>query len=942
MEKSLLLIDGHALLFREFYALERTGMRTSEGQPTWAVYGFLKVLFEMIRTKKFDIGSIAVAFDVSHQTFRVEKYDKYKSNRSAMPDDMRPQLSIIKEALEAFNIPVFTKVGFEADDIIGTISKKMCDEGHKVYILTGDQDSFQLIDKEGCVNVIIPQNGVNKVFGWDEVFEKLGVYPNRIIDYKALRGDVSDCIPGIKGIGSKTAQTLLTQFDNLDGVLEHANEIESKSVREKIQNGVEDARLSYMLATIVRDLDVEFRLEDAKICLPDPVQVTTFLKKMQFHTFIKDINGIISLFNPTQEYVAPITSEAINTANGAGVQLGLFAQPSNVQESETQDAPQFVSTATTSKPADAILTEQDLEELSQKSAQSKEIIFDIKYDYKNAVENEIIGLSIGVFEGEELNSFYIPFKHEGIEEHLEESVVLEKLKPYIEDESLKKICFDCKNLYNILRCRGITLRGVNFDVKLASYVAESGRKHDLDIQAMEVFQYVLYSFPETDKIKAGKLSFSVLKLEDVLKYVGDEFEIIKRLKKYREEHLSERELKILNEIELPLSEVLADMEFNGVAVDVSRLKRLTDMMQNHLQYIDKRIYQLAKFPLNPNSPKQVKDYLTDVLKVKMSKKSTSSDVLEELAPEYPIVRLILKHRQLSKLKNTYTEALAGLISPKDGRIHTTFNQTATTTGRLSSSNPNLQNIPVRTPIGRLLRKAFVAEDAQNFKILSADYSQIELRLMAHYSQDEHLRQAFIDDDDIHARVASKVFGVPMDKVTPTMRRKAKTVNFGIIYGQGKNGLAKSLGITPKEAGEFIEKYFEAYPSIKNYMNSATQAVLENGWVETAMGRKRNLRTEIESSNFAIREFAKRAAINHPLQGTAADLMKLAMIACYKQFKEQGLKSKIILQVHDEIVVEVPDVELERVKEIVKKSMELDNPLSVPLKVDMEVSCSWEK
>lgn len=939
MGKSLLLIDGHALLFREFYALERTGMRTSDGQATWAVYGFLKVLFEMIRTKKFDIGAVAVAFDVSHHTFRVEKYEQYKSNRSAMPDDMRPQLKIVKEALDVFNIPIFTKEGFEADDVIGTISKKMCEQGNKVYILTGDQDSFQLIDKDGCVNVIIPQNGVNKIFGWDEVFEKLGVYPNRIIDYKALRGDVSDCIPGIKGIGPKTALSLLNQYDNLDGVLEHAEEIESKSVKEKIQNGIEDAKMSYMLATIVRDLDIDFDIENAKINLPDTTKVTSFFKAMQFHTFIRDINDIIDLFNPNAQYVAPITSQAINNINEPHVQLGLFASSAE----QTEEKPlQFVSTVSVSKETKSVTSSSELEQLVEKLKTEKEIIFDVKYDFTNAVENGIVGVSLGFIREDSVSGYYIPLKHQGLDNPIREEEVLEKIKPYIEDENLKKICFDCKNIYNVLRCRGISLKGVDFDVKLAGYVADSGRKHDLDVQAMEVFQYVICSFPETEKIKSGKMSFSVLTLENALKCISDELYIMKRLQKYRKEHLNERELNILYDMEIPLAEVLADMEFNGVSVDVPYLNRITNMMQRHLKYIDNRIYRLAQFPLNPNSPKQVKDYLTNVLKIKMSKKSTSSDVLEELAPEYPIVRLILKHRQLSKLKNTYSEALVGLISPKDGRIHTTFNQATTTTGRLSSSNPNLQNIPIRTPIGKLLRKAFVAKDSETCKILSADYSQIELRLMAHYSQDKHLRQAFIDDEDIHARVAAKVFNVPIEEVTPAMRRKAKTVNFGIIYGQGKNGLAKSLGITSAEAADFIQKYFCAYPSIKNYTDSITQFVTDNGWVETAFGRKRNLKTSIESSNFAIKEFAKRAAINHPLQGTAADLMKFAMIECYKQFKKHNLKSKLILQVHDEIVVEVRNDELETVKKIIKQAMELNQPLSVPLKIDIGVGCSWEK
>ena len=948
-DKTLILIDGHALAFREYYALERTGMQTSEGQPTWAVYGFFNAIFDLLKNKNIKTDAIAVAFDVSHKTFRVEKYENYKSNREQMPDMMRSQMDIIYEGLRAFNIPIYTKEGFEADDVIGTISKQACELGHKVLILTGDQDAFQLIDKEGCVKVIIPTKGELKEYDWDGVFQKLGVYPDQIIDYKSLRGDTSDCIPGIKGIGEKTAQTLLAEFGHLDSVIENVDSIKGNSVREKIKNGVEDARLSYYLATIVRDLDINFDFEKTKVEVPEISGVTEFLKSMQFYKFLKNINTILASFNPDfqpQNIPAESVLEPKQSSNLAQMQLGLFAQ--TVQEEINKNDELNVENK-------LITDTSDFENLCNKIRQQQIISLNVKSDFSNAVDNNIIGISLGYKDGYSLDgsciinpegvyhTFYIPIRHNSVVNKPDKSYVLNSLKPILEDASIKKTVFNSKDLYNVFRNENIELNGIFFDIELADYVSNPSRKHDLDIQSIEYLNHSLLQFAEAEEIKKLKLNYENADIEKITKSICDETAVILELCAYWTKTLQEDELKILSNIEIPMAKVLADMEYNGVAIDTSYLNTLSNSMTGTLKNVEAKIYELADCEFNINSPKQVGEILFDKLglKTKKKKKSTSAEVLEELAQEYEIARLILEYRKYSKLKSTYTDALPELVSKKDNRIHTSFNQTVTVTGRLSSSNPNLQNIPARTEEGNKIRSAFVPSDRENCLILSADYSQIELRLLAHMSQDKHLTEAFVNDIDVHTLTASKVFGVKIEDVTKDMRYKSKAVNFGIIYGQSKYGLAKSIGISNSEAEEFINKYFETYPNIKLYMDSTVNFAMQNGYVETVFGRKRYL-PELQSPNMMIREFAKRAAINQPIQGTAADLMKYAMIECAKQFKINNIKSKMILQVHDEIVVETFKSELEKVKEIVKSAMELNQPLRVPLKIDINTGETWKE
>lgn len=941
--KTLILIDGHALAFREYYALERTGMKTSTGTPTWAVYGFFKAIFDLLKNKDLNADAIGVAFDVSHQTFRTETYEEYKANRVAMPDEMQIQMGLIYEGLKAFSIPIYTKEGFEADDVIGTISKRACELGHKVLILTGDQDSFQLVDKDGCVKVIIPTKGELKEYNWNTIYEKLGVYPNQVIDYKALRGDTSDNIPGIKGIGEKTAVKLLEQFGTVDNVLAHADEIQGNSVREKIKNGVEDAKLSKYLATIVRDVDVDFDFDKTNIELPDIATVTEFLRSMQFYSFLKNIESILKTFNKNAKVVSsdieqsPVTQD-VNT-NG---QLGLFAQAVTSEVNKVE----------LNYECKLITDSQDFDDMIEVLKSQSVVSLRSYADIENSLNYKLYGISFGVNSdfrydnglkisdnGGKTICYYIPLAH-NIDTQLPENKVLADLKPIFESENIKKIVHDTKKELNIFG----QINGVIFDTMLASYIKDSSASNEFDIQCMERINHILTTMVTDTK----KAKFCDYDIENVKNHTSDCTTSLFNLTKFWFQNLDEKELKILNDIEIPLSYVLSDMEKAGVSVDREYLRQLTIELDSQITAIEGRIYELAGEPFNINSPKQVGEILFDKLELKTSKKrgkaknSTSAEVLNALAQEHEIAKLILEYRKFAKLKSTYTEALPALIDAKDNRIHTTFNQTVTTTGRLSSSNPNLQNIPVRTPEGNKIRQAFVPKDRKNYLIMSADYSQIELRLLAHVSGDENLIRAFNSGIDVHTLTASKVFDVPVEQVTKEMRYKSKAVNFGIVYGQSKYGLAKALKISADEAQSFIDKYFETYPKIQIYMQSMVELVQKQEYVETIFGRKRYLANEINSPNGMIREFAKRAAINHPMQGSASDLIKLAMIDFNKKLKDNNLKSQLILQVHDELVIEVEKSELETVKKLVLESMGLNQPLKVPLLIDINTGDSWKE
>ena len=903
MRKTLILIDGHSLAFRQYFALERSGMKTAQNVPSWAVYGFFKAVFDLLLKIKPDF--IAVAFDVGRQTFRVEKYEQYKANRETMPDAMRIQMGLIVEGLKAFDIPIYTKEGFEADDVIGTISRIASEAGHNTLILTGDQDAFQLIDDEGQVKVLIPSKGELIEYDKNQVYAKLGVYPDQITDYKGLRGDTSDNIPGIRGIGEKTAQKLLTRYPNLEAVLADCENIPEKAVREKICNGREEAILSKELATIIRDVDIDFDINSACVVMPELEKVSDFLRGMQFYSFIKNINKILSAFNSQSPCDGDQSSEqqiliTPQKDDGSGaVQQSLFTQALKETVNDTGFDCTIIQDA---KTAGNIVTElMNAEEIALKALYTEE-------------KNELMGFAVSADE-----NYYFGLEYFDI------------LRPLIETDKVKKVSWDAKSDIRTLLERGVTYRGLSYDVLLASYVSDPNRNHSLDAQGLDFINHIMLErgMPNVDdKVFACDCAYT-----------------IKELAKYWRENLTDKEQKLVADIEVPLTIVLAKMENTGVAINSGYLEELSSYMREKLAELEDIIYQMAGTPFNINSPKQVAEILYDKLGIKSKKKrsrTTSAEVLEELAEDNEICDYILQHRKFSKLKSTYTDVLPTLVDKRDGRVHTTFNQALTATGRLSSSNPNLQNIPIRTEEGNKIRSAFCAEDKENSVILSADYSQIELRLLAHVSGDEHLIKAFNEGIDVHTQTASKVFGVKQEEVTKEMRRKAKAVNFGIVYGQSKYGLAKAIDIKASEAQEFIDKYFEHFPKVREYMDYEREFVAEHGYVETIYGRRRYLGAELGSSNFQIREFAQRAAINQPLQGSAADLIKMAMIKADNLLTAGGYKTKMVLQVHDELIFEVPKPELEDITKIVRESMELGQPLKVKLEVDIASGATWKE
>lgn len=947
-KKKLLLVDGHALAYRYYFALERTGMKTSDNRPIWAVFGFFKCIFDLLKESQANPDLIAVTFDVGRVTYRVDLYPEYKANRESMPDTMRSQLSEIVEGLQAFNIPICTKEGFEADDVIGTITEQAKAKNISVMILTGDRDSFQLVDDEKGVTVIMPSKGEIVSYNREKVFERMGVYPEQIVDFKGLAGDTSDNIPGIRGIGDKTAAKLLSEFSTLEGIYENIDSVSGKALKQKLIDGKRDALLSKELATIQRNVDIDFNFEDTCLELREKNNVVEFFQKNAFYSFLKNIDSILSYFNICDDtQLAEIdrkrgnNKEDLNTETiivGENGQLGLFAQ--SVQKSRESYAVHKTIIDTEEKLLNLVKT------LKTKSL----ISVDTETTGLNPLEDDIVGISIAyndqitakngrvkIDETKEdiTESFYIPLFH-NVGEQVDMDFAVAKLAPVFADENIAKTMQNAKFDIHVLNHHKMPVKKLIFDTMLASYIKDSSKKHGLKLQSQLYLNYIMTEFVDV----AGKYTtFDTVEIEKAALYACDDAFATLELTRYWQSNLDEKELDLLYDIEVPTTLVLVDMEETGVSVDTEYLRNLSKELGFQLENTEEKIYKQSGITFNINSPRQVSEVLFDRMGLRLSgrkkaSKSTNAKVMEELAKEYPIAKDILEYRHLAKLKSSYIDTLPELISVYDNRIHTSFNQTITTTGRLSSSNPNLQNIPVRTEIGVRIRGAFVPKDKNESLILSADYSQIELRLMAHCSQDRNLMQAFNDDADVHTLTASKVFEVPIDAVTKDMRYKAKAVNFGIVYGQSKYGLASQLGISSLEAEEFIMKYFATYPAIKQYMYDTIDFAHKHGYVETIFGRKRWLDTGLNSAGYKEREAAERAAINAPLQGSAADLIKIAMVNLQKSLFRMKLNSKIVIQVHDELVLEVVKSEQEIVKKLVKEAMENGQPLTVPLKVDM--------
>ncbi|MBU1320145.1 MAG: DNA polymerase I [candidate division Zixibacteria bacterium] len=897
MKKSLYLIDGSALAYRAYFALIRNPLITARGEPTSAVYGFLSSLFRVL--DEFHPSHLLVVFDTAAPTFRHDLYSEYKSTRAKMPDDMADQLPRLKEVLDAMNVARIEQEGLEADDLIGAYATTGAEEGYDVVVVSGDKDFTQLVSDK--ITMLLPGKSGDDLQRLDRegVKEKMGVYPEQVIDLLAIMGDSSDHVPGIPGVGPKTALPLLEKHGSLEAVLAAAEQIEAKGLRRKVTEGRESAILSKELVTILTDVDIPLGFDDLEIKPWDNERVGELFKTLEFNRFLD--------------------------------RLGDAAASAPEQKS-----PDF------KQDYRELSTLEDLEKLLARARKKGELTFDTETTGLDPLTADLVGLSFCVDEGE---AFYLPVAHEGYVGNLPLDKVIALLDPVLSDDSIAKCAQNAKYDYLVMRRAGIITQGIASDPMIVSYVIDpSSRQHGLSHLAEEHLGYKMQ--PITDLIGSGKKqkSFATVPVDKAVFYSAEDADCTLRIKNILEPKLSELGLESLyRDIEMPLVVVLADMEREGVNIDVPFLKELSQMMESELEAYTAKIYRFAGEEFNINSPQQLSTILFEKIGLKPLRKtgkktgySTDQSVLEKLSEEHPLPRLILEFRQFAKLKSTYVDSLPALINKTTGRVHTSYNQTVAATGRLSSSDPNLQNIPIRTEQGAQIRKAFVPRDSDHV-LLSADYSQIELRIMAHYANDKTMIESFRQGEDIHARTASEVYSVDLEDVTPDMRRHAKTANFAVIYGVSAFGLSQQSNMNVTESSEFIDTYFKRYPGIRDYMDEHIEFARQNGYVRTLLGRRRYI-PDIESSNRTVRQFAERTAINTPIQGTAADMIKLAMIAIHERLA--SLTSRMILQVHDELVFDVHKPELKEVRDIVRTEMESAVKLKVPLKADMATGNNW--
>ncbi|HEY9724427.1 MAG TPA: DNA polymerase I [Oscillatoriaceae cyanobacterium] len=923
----LVLIDGHALAFRAHFALLRRGFATRDGRPTGAVFGFTKMLLEVI--KNLRPQCVAVSFDRAKPTFRHESYSDYKAHRKPMDEDLVLQMAPIREVVRAFGLPIYEIDGYEADDVIGTISRVASEKGWEVLILTGDRDAFQLVDER--VKVLMPKSGAGdlETFGPDEVLTKMGVTPAQIPDLKGLMGDSSDNIPGVPGIGEKGAVKLLTEFGTVAGVYERLDQVVGKT-QDKLREHRELAEMSLRLATIDRHVPIDFDFDSCQLKMPDLATLTPLLEQLEFTTIIRQLPSTLAVFGAVPQ------PELVGVAVGAPAPAG------------TLFAPTLEPVVSMARVLDLNVTVVDddakLAALAEALAAAPSFTYDCETDGLNAVACKLVGLALAVGgpEVKDCRCFYVPIGHDAGKQ-LAWEPVRTVVAPHFADAQKAKVGHNAKFDLDVLERYGIRPDGLTFDTMIADYLVYSGRaSHGLKELAWEHLRYEMTPIKELIGSGAKQITMAQVAIERAAPYAAADVAVTTELRQFLGPKLTELgQDKIFREIELPLIQVLIDMELHGIALDVPYLKELSSRLGERIGALEVRIHELAGGAFNINSPKQLAVVLFEKLGLPVVKRtktgvSTDAEVLEELQSSHEIVREILEYRQLVKLKSTYVDALPQMVVPTTRCVHTSFNQTVAATGRLSSSDPNLQNIPIRTELGREIRRAFVPSKP-GWRILSADYSQIELRILAHITQDPSFLTAFREDRDIHAVTASEIFGVALAEVTSDMRRKAKTTNFGIVYGQTDFGLSKALGIARREAREFLEAFNARYPGVQHYMIRTIADAKRLGYVETLLGRRRYI-PEINAGNRSLREFGERMAINAPIQGTSADIIKIAMVRLAPRLAE--LEATMLLQVHDELVFEVAPHEIERLSALVREVMESAVTLSVPLRVDVHEGASW--
>ena len=947
-EQKLFLLDAYALIYRAFFALNKNPRINSKGVNTSAVMGFLNSLYEILKNER--PTHIGVAFDVAGTAQRQAEYSEYKANREKMPDDLRESIPYIIRLIEAFNIPVYGVEGYEADDVIGTLSKKAEQQGFLTFMMTPDKDFGQLVTDKILLYKPAKFGEPAQVWGPKEVCERYGIQePKQLIDILGLWGDAADNIPGIPGIGEKTAAILVGKYGSVENLIAHADELKGKQ-KENVIEFAEQGLMSKALATINLEVPVDFDEEELKAKDPDVPALMALFEELEFRTFAKRfLEDFKKSYTDSPMQDSPSlrgTKQSRETAENQSPDLftaptpsgafDLFHQGDNSGLLEFSDKE---SAKTVQHDYKLVESEEDIKALVELLSKQPQFVFDTETTNIDVYSAELVGLSFAI-KAHEAWYLSMPADREECQKKLE------LLRPLFENESILKIGQNLKYDISMLAQYGISVKGKMFDTMLAHYLLEPEQRHNMDYLAEVYLDYI--TIPIEDLIGKGRMQKTMreVPVSLVKEYAAEDADITLQLYEKLMPLLKENGVeKLFYEIEMPLVPVLSRMEANGVRIDTENLQQISEAFGNEIRKIEEAIYKAAGMPFNIASPKQLGEVLFEKLRIdekakktKTGQYATGEDVLQKLAHKHPIINMILDYRSLTKLKSTYLDALPALVNPRDGLIHTSYNQAVTATGRLSSNNPNLQNIPVRTEKGREIRRAFVPRSSQ-YTLLAADYSQIELRIIAHLSQDPAMVNDFNLGHDIHAATAAKVFHVPMDQVTKEQRSRAKAVNFGIIYGMSAFGLAERMELSRSEAADIIKKYFEEYAGIKEYMNRSIALAKERGYAETILGRRRYLR-DINGSNSVVRGFAERNAINAPIQGSSADMIKIAMIGIHQELERLKMQSKMIMQVHDELVFDVHLDELDDLKAIVQDKMVNALPLSVPVVVEMNTGNNW--
>ena len=944
-QKRLFLVDAYALIFRGYYAFIKNPRINSKGLDTSAIMGFMNSLLDVIKRERPD--HLAVCFDKGGSTDRVEMFSEYKANRDETPEAIKIAVPYICEILKAMHIPIMVKEGYEADDVIGTLAKKAEKVGYQTFMVTPDKDFAQLVSENIFMYRPKSFGGGYEVWGIPEVQQKFEVErPEQVIDFLGMMGDSSDNIPGLPGVGEKTAKKFIQAYGSMENLLANTHELKGK-MKEKVEASKELGMLSKELARIMLDVPVEFDEKDFEMSEPNVEAVTQIFQELEFRRLI---DNFLKTFGTETETTSK-TTEASNADNpkktspkeqasaGAG-QFSLFGGDPSVSKTETTSEYTRNTAETTSHFYQSVAPGMATQLFINNLTSQKSVCFDTETTSLNPLEAELVGIAFSWDIGK---GYYIPFP----EKKDEAQELIEQLRPFFEDENIEKIGQNLKYDIKVLKKYQVTIKGKLFDTMLAHYLINPDMRHSMDVLAETYLNYTPISITELiGKKGKNQLSMRDVPLEKQTEYAVEDADITLQLKEHFEKELGEANTqKLFDEIEIPLLRVLADMELEGINLDIAYLNTLSKQLDSDIKTLEANIYKEAGEAFNIASPKQLGDILFDKLKLvdkpkktKTGQYATSEDILSYLAKDHDIIKHILEYRGLAKLKSTYVDALPLQVEPSTGRVHTDYMQTVAATGRLSSNNPNLQNIPIRTERGRQVRKAFIPRN-KDYTLLAADYSQIELRIIAALSDEETMIEAFKNGEDIHASTASKVFNVPLNEVTREQRSNAKTVNFGIIYGVSAFGLSNQTNLSRSEAKELIDTYYETYPKLKSYIGKQVDFARDHGYVQTVLGRRRYLK-DINSRNAVVRGAAERNAVNAPIQGSAADIIKVAMINIHKKLEAGHYKTKMLLQVHDELVFDVYKPELEHIKPLIKTEMESAFKLKVPLDVDLDVGDNW--